>query len=271
MATDNKIIEKLKDDKHYYGEYGQQWISNSDISTLKDDPKSWRAPEERTLTTLTALEQGRYFHQLLLEPTKAKDFPQVEVSTRNVTEYKQYLKDNNLEFALKKSEAKEIEDCVDWIMNEKTECTKIIRELFSSEEKLTEQPAICTLLDHEFKGKADLITKESTGQFIVVDFKTTKKNLKQINKYMMRDFGYSTQAYLYQELFGMPFIFVFIGKNKKYLKNGEVYYDVMLVTPSKETIQEGKAIVEGALVEYDKFYREGAEHDIAKAIIIKTI
>ena len=52
---------------------------------------------------------------------------------------------------------------------------------------------------------------------------------------------------------------------------GEVYYDVMLVTPSKETIQEGKEIVEDALAEYDKFYREGALHDIAKALIIKTI
>jgi len=271
MEADNKIIEKLKIDKHYYGKYGQQWISNSDISTLKNDPKSWRAPVERTTSSLTALEQGRYFHQLLLEPTKAKHFPLVEVSTRNATEYKQYLKDNNLEFALKKSEAKEIEDCVDWIMDDKTECTKIIRELLSSEEKLTEQPAVATLLDHEIKGKADLITIESTGKFIVVDFKTTTKNMNKINKFMMRDFGYSTQAYLYQELFGMPFVFVFIGRNKKYLKSGEVYYDVMLVTPSKETIQEGKEIVEDALAEYDKFYREGALHDIAKALIIKTI
>jgi len=29
-----EILEKLKIDEHYYGEFGQQFRSNSDISTL---------------------------------------------------------------------------------------------------------------------------------------------------------------------------------------------------------------------------------------------
>ena len=28
---DKKAIEKLKDDEHYYGEFGKQYLSNSDI------------------------------------------------------------------------------------------------------------------------------------------------------------------------------------------------------------------------------------------------
>ncbi len=37
-----KVLEKLNWDKYYYGEYGQQWLSNSDIYTLLNDPTSFR-------------------------------------------------------------------------------------------------------------------------------------------------------------------------------------------------------------------------------------
>lgn len=34
-----EIIEKLRDDNHYYGEFGKQYLSNSDIDILlNDDP-----------------------------------------------------------------------------------------------------------------------------------------------------------------------------------------------------------------------------------------
>ncbi len=36
---DKKIIEKLKQDEHYYGKYGKQFLSNSDISILLKNPK----------------------------------------------------------------------------------------------------------------------------------------------------------------------------------------------------------------------------------------
>ena len=32
--TSKEIIEKLEDDKHYYGKFGRQFLSNSDINTL---------------------------------------------------------------------------------------------------------------------------------------------------------------------------------------------------------------------------------------------
>ena len=36
---DKKIIEKLKQDEHYYGDYGKQFLSNSNISTLLKNPR----------------------------------------------------------------------------------------------------------------------------------------------------------------------------------------------------------------------------------------
>ena len=39
---DKEIINKLKQDEHYYGDYGKQFLSNSDISVLLKNPKMLR-------------------------------------------------------------------------------------------------------------------------------------------------------------------------------------------------------------------------------------
>ena len=38
----NKIIEKLKDDSHYYGVVGKQYLSSSDITTLLYEPENFK-------------------------------------------------------------------------------------------------------------------------------------------------------------------------------------------------------------------------------------
>ena len=38
----NKIIEKLKDDSHYYGVVGKQYLSSSDITTLLYEPEKFK-------------------------------------------------------------------------------------------------------------------------------------------------------------------------------------------------------------------------------------
>jgi len=42
--TKQQIIEKLRDDEHYYGAFGKQYLSNSDISTLLEDPLKYGQP-----------------------------------------------------------------------------------------------------------------------------------------------------------------------------------------------------------------------------------
>ena len=37
MNKDN-VIEKLRDDEHYYGDFGKKYLSNSDISALLTNP-----------------------------------------------------------------------------------------------------------------------------------------------------------------------------------------------------------------------------------------
>ena len=57
-----ETINKLKDDSLYYGEFGQQFLSNSDISTLLSNPKNFRVPQDDNVN----FHKGRYFHQLIL-------------------------------------------------------------------------------------------------------------------------------------------------------------------------------------------------------------
>ena len=39
-----QVLEKLRDDEHYYGDFGKQFLSNSDIRSLLTDPLSFKKP-----------------------------------------------------------------------------------------------------------------------------------------------------------------------------------------------------------------------------------
>ena len=86
--SDDKVIDKLRDDKHYYGKLGREYLSNSDIKNLQ--PSTFKQygkiePDNENFV------KGRYFHQLILEPSKAKDFPiWTETETRGKA-YKEFL------------------------------------------------------------------------------------------------------------------------------------------------------------------------------------
>jgi hypothetical protein len=61
------VIEKLRDDESYYGEVGRQYMSNSDIKVLLDNPAMFGVPTPDN----PVFAKGRLFHQLILEPEKA--------------------------------------------------------------------------------------------------------------------------------------------------------------------------------------------------------
>ena len=93
-------VEMLRDDANYYGDFGKQYLSNSDISTLLKDPSQYGVtrPDNQNFA------KGRYFHQLILEPSNAENVQYVNASTRTTKVYKQYCEDNDLPFALLESE-----------------------------------------------------------------------------------------------------------------------------------------------------------------------
>ncbi len=108
-----KIAEKLKDDSSYYGEYGKQWLSNSDIKNLLDNPRMFGKPQAETKAML----EGRYFHTAILEKDKLKDFDIVDVSSRNTKAYKEHIANNDNKMSLLHHEVEALKDVVDAMLS----------------------------------------------------------------------------------------------------------------------------------------------------------
>jgi hypothetical protein len=64
------VIEKLRDDNNYYGDFGKKYLSNSDISALLTNPLALGKPSEPRPAFLV----GGYFHTAILEPDKLKKY-----------------------------------------------------------------------------------------------------------------------------------------------------------------------------------------------------
>jgi hypothetical protein len=82
-----KILKKLRNDKDYYGDYGRSYLSNSDISSLLNNPIDFKKVKPDNKNFLF----GRYFHQLILEPEKIVDWEFVDASSRTTKLYKETI------------------------------------------------------------------------------------------------------------------------------------------------------------------------------------
>ena len=79
-----KILKKLKNDEDYYGDFGNQFLSNSHVSRLLKDPLNIFKESKPSPAFLI----GGYFHTCILEPEKLKKYKVVKSSTRNTKAYK---------------------------------------------------------------------------------------------------------------------------------------------------------------------------------------
>ena len=79
-----QIIKRLCNDEDYYGKFGQQYLSNSDIKTLLKNPLALHEPSKASPAFLV----GGYFHTCILEPDKLEKFKVIPSATRNTKVYK---------------------------------------------------------------------------------------------------------------------------------------------------------------------------------------
>lgn len=255
-TEEKKIIKRLRIDEEYYGDFGSQWISNSDIKNLQENTFKQFKSRPKDSENLV---KGRYFHQSILEPKKVVDFPIWKDTEVRGKAYKEYLVENNFDFVLKESEAHEIDRMVEHFLNRNEQIT----ELIVNDDVIYEEPKIGKIFGHDFKAKADIIS-----QGIVVDLKTTSaKSIQQFIYDGRNKYFYDTQAFIYQTLFNKPMTFVAIDKNRRYYNNTDEYYWEIYVCPtSEETILQGKQKVEQALHMYEKYYGENKIDDIKEII-----
>ena len=194
------IIKKLKDDTHYYGDFGRQYLSNSDIITLLSNPLAFGQPSKPTSAFLV----GGYFHTAILEPDKLKKYKVIQATTRNTKLYKEM---SGGELCLLQHEVDMIE-----AMKDKMISNDVCSGLINSTNTEYEVPGVSKLFKYVWKGKADIINHDDK---LVVDIKTTA----DINKFKSSAYryNYDSQAYIYRKLFGYDMLFIVIDKSSSQL------------------------------------------------------
>jgi hypothetical protein len=225
-----QIIEKLKNDEDYYGPFGRQYLSNSNVGTLLTNPLALRDTQQSNINFLI----GGYFHTAILEPDKLKKYRIVEASTRNTNIYKEM---SGGEMCLLKHEVDQLELMIDKVLS-----NEVCRGLIRADNNDYEVPGIAEIAGLMWKGKADILNH---SEKLIVDLKTTS-NLADF-RYSAKKYNYDSQAYIYKQLFGYDMVFMAIDK----ITNQIGIYDC-----SDKFLETGKEKVEKAVEAYNLFYND---------------
>ena len=240
-----ETLSKLRNDDDYYGEFGQQFLSNSNIKTLLEDPMSFGKPVAKTVPMIL----GSYFHMKLTEPDKVQDFMDrmiVNTSTRNTKMYKEALESSSEELlALQK----EIDD-IDILCKKIKQNMKFYDEIYAPGNKY-EEPGLVEIHGNIWKCKADILSSTA-----VPDLKTTGDIAKFVRS--AYTYNYDSAAYIYEKAFGVPMKFLVACKKT---------YQLGWFTCSSEFLASGEAKVLQATMVYDKYFGENPTHDIKEYYI----
>lgn len=228
--TNSDIIEKLRDDEHYYGDFGKQYLSNSDISTLLKNPLALGQKREMNPAFLV----GGYFHTAILEPDKLKNYKVIECTTRNTKKYKEI---SGGEMCLLQHEVDKIEVLIDKVIN-----NDVCKSLIQPSEYEYEKPGIINIEGTWWKGKADIINHDDK---LIVDLKTTS-DLDGF-RWSAGKYNYDSQAYIYQKIFGYDMIFIAVDKNT---------HQIGIFDCSPQFLERGREKVMKAIEAYDLFYND---------------
>ena len=242
-----QILSRLKNDEDYYGNFGNQFLSNSHVGRLLKDPLRAFEPSKPSPAFLI----GGYFHTCILEPNKIDKYKVVKSTTRNTKAYKEVA---GGELCLLQHEVDAIE-----LMREKVMANDICADLImGTDGKLNdfEVPMITELFGNKWKGKADIVNH---NEGLVIDLKTTadiEKFQWSANKY-----NYDSQAYIYSKLFGYEFLFIVIDKNT---------HQIGMFDCSPQFYEKGEEKVRKASEAYDLFYKT-KDFDPKQYFISKTL
>ena len=239
-----KILQRLCNDEDYYGEFGNQFLSNSHVGKLLKDPLRAFEPSKPSPAFLV----GGYFHTCILEPDKLDKYKVVKSTTRNTKAYKDVA---GGELCLLQHEVDTIE-----LMRDKVLANDICKDLIINSQTEYEKPGIINMFNNNWKGKADIVNHEEK---LVIDLKTTA----DIDKFQWSasKFNYDSQAYIYSKLFGYEFLFIVIDKNT---------HQIGMFDCSPQFYERGEDKVRKASEAYDLFYKT-KDFDPKQYFISKTL
>ena len=239
-----QLLQKLKNDEDYYGDFGNQFLSNSHVGRLLKDPLNVFRPSKPSPAFLV----GGYFHTCILEPDKLEKFKVVKSTTRNTKAYKDVA---GGELCLLQHEVDTIE-----LMRDKVMANNICKDLIQLGNVEYEIPMITELFNNKWKGKADIVNHDEK---LIIDLKTTA----DIDKFQWSatKFNYDSQAYIYSKLFGYEFLFIVIDKNT---------HQIGMFDCSPQFYERGEEKVSKASEAYDLFYKT-KDFDPKQYFISKTL
>jgi hypothetical protein len=239
-----KILQKLKNDEDYYGEFGNQFLSNSHVGRLLKDPLRAFEPSKPSPAFLV----GGYFHTCILEPDKIEKYKIVKSTTRNTKAYKDVA---DGELCLLQHEVDAIE-----LMREKVMANDICKDLITLGNVEYEVPMFAELFNNKWKGKADIVNHDEK---LIIDLKTTA----DIEKFQWSatKYNYDSQAYIYSKLFGYEFLFIVIDKTT---------HQIGMFDCSPQFYEKGEDKVRKASEAYDLFYKT-KDFDPKQYFISKTL
>ena len=239
-----QILQKLKNDEDYYGEFGNQFLSNSHVGKLLKDPLNAFEPSKPSPAFLV----GGYFHTCILEPDKLEKYKVVKATTRNTKAYKDVA---GGELCLLEHEVDMIQ-----LMRDKVMDNDICKDLITAGNVEYEVPMITELFGQQWKGKADIVNHDEK---LIIDLKTTA----DIGKFQWSasKYNYDSQAYIYSKLFGYEFLFIVIDKST---------HQIGLFDCSPDFYKRGEDKVRKASEAYDLFYNT-KDFDPKQYFISKTL
>ena len=240
----NEILKNLDNDELYYGGYGKQFLSNSDIRSLLRDPLSFKKP----IVGNPNLVKGGYFHTLVLEPDKLEQYKIIEAASRNSKIYKDL---SGGEMCLLQKEADELQ-----VLRDKLMANNVCKDLIQDVDVEYEVPGLIQLEDEWWKLKADI--KNNTEK-LVIDLKTTS-NIDKF-AYSAKEYNYDSQAYIYSSYFNMDMIFIVVDK---------ISGKIGIFDCSSSFLERGKEKVEKAVDQYRLFYKNN-DFDPAQYLVTKTL
>jgi len=243
-----QILQKLKNDEDYYGEFGNQFLSNSHVGRLLKDPLNVFKESKPSPAFLV----GGYFHTCILEPDKLEKYKVVKSTTRNTKQYKDVA---GGELCLLQHEVDQIELMRDKVMQNDI-CADLIMGRQDIERVEYEVPMVTELFGNKWKGKADIVNHEEK---LIIDLKTTA----DIDKFQWsaNKYNYDSQAYIYSKLFGYEFLFIVVDK---------ATHKIGMFDCSPEFYERGEDKVRRASEAYDLFYKT-EEFDPKQYFISKTL
>tara|TARA_R100000935_G_scaffold42021_2_gene63708 strand:+ start:1042 stop:1773 length:732 start_codon:yes stop_codon:yes gene_type:complete len=241
---DPNVIDTLRDDSKYYGEFGRQYLSNSDIGNLLNNPNAFRKEVKKEKPLI----MGAYFHTAMLEDHKLGEYDIVDVASRNSKAYKDVCPPDDI--LLLQNEVDEIN-----VWANKLKSNFEISDFIYDEGNVYEQPMVKEIQGMLWKGKADIVHKD-----FVIDLKTTADQDKF--KWSAYNYNYDSQAYIYQQLFGKQMVFITICKKSLRLKK---WY----TTP--EFIASGEEKVSRAIEVYNRFFSDQSTEDINNFVEVEDL